>query len=281
MNTILVDDIDNESNPGDIEKLKKDLSEATAQSHSAELQKEEDALPDKYRGKSLEDVVEMHRNAESELGRRSNELGQYKKLTDELLDLKRRDDLVKGGAKPEEPEEEPLPEISSTDLLDNPSQALSKVLDARDQRNEQRRKRQELQQHEQEVQAKFVEAHPDAEQIVNDPAFVKWVSESTARSLLGYQAANGDLIAGDALLNEWKSSHKPQEGTSEVKEDRLAAARKAATESAGQSSTPDAPKGKVYRRLDLIRLKLEDPEAYADESFQNEIIRAYAEGRVK
>jgi hypothetical protein len=91
------------------------------------------------------------------------------------------------------------------------------------------------------------------------------------------------LISGDALLKEWKASQSSQESTevTDKEADHLKEARKASTESAGQSSTPDAPKGKVYRRLDLIRLKLEDPEAYADESFQREIIKAYAEGRVK
>ena len=36
---------------------------------------------------------------------------------------------------------------------------------------------------------------------------------------------------------------------------------------------------KVYRRADLIRLKMTDPQRY--ESLSDEIMAAYAEGRVK
>jgi hypothetical protein len=36
---------------------------------------------------------------------------------------------------------------------------------------------------------------------------------------------------------------------------------------------------KIYRRADLIRLKMTDPDRY--ESLQPEIMRAYTEGRVK
>ena len=36
---------------------------------------------------------------------------------------------------------------------------------------------------------------------------------------------------------------------------------------------------KIYRRADLIRLKNSDPERY--ESLQEEILQAYADGRVK
>ena len=283
-NTLLVDDND-QGTPGDLNQLKQDLTEAVkrqpAESVEREVPEQESALPEKYRGKSVEDVVEMHRNAESELGRRSNELGQYKRLTDELLDLKRRDDLAKGGAVQDEPAEEPLPEISSTDLLENPTEAVTRLLDARDQRNEKKQRRRDEEAEMTAQQQAFAESHPDAQEIVNDADFVKWVGGNRSRALLGYQASQGDLVAGDALLTEWKESRSTEEPASEETEDTLSDARKATTESVGNSPTPDAPAGKVYRRLDLIRLKLEDPEAYADEAFQREIIRAYAEGRVK
>lgn len=279
-NSLLVDDNES-STPGDLDKLRKDLTEATtSQERPKEKAEPESEFPDKYRGKSVEDIIKMHQNAESELGRRGNELGQYKKLTDELLDLKRRSDLAKGGAEQEETEEIELPKISSTDLLDDPNQALEKLLQARDKSQERKRQRQEAESAKQELERTFAQNHPDAEAIVQSPEFVKWVSDSTARSLLGYQAAQGDLVAGDALLTEWKAAHHSEEEEVVKQEDHLQKARKASTESQGTSRTPDAPTGKKYRRLDLIRLKLEDPEAYADEAFQREIIRAYAEGRV-
>lgn len=282
---------DNEtSTPGDVDKLKSDLQAAITeadveadQDASEKAEAEANELPEKYRGKSAAEIAEMHRNAESELGRRSSELGQYKRLTDELLALKRHDDLAKGGASADETDdEEPLPTISSSDLLDDPTSSIEKLLSAREKslsKKEQRRRAQELQL---EAQRKFMEEHPDAETIVQSKEFVEWVNGSPARSVLGYQAANGDLASGAALLAEWKLGHgTPEELEAQEERERLEKARKAVTESASVSSTPDSgATGKKYRRLDLIRLKLEDPEAYADENFQREILKAYAEKRV-
>lgn len=279
----IVDDV-NESTPGDVAQLKKDLAEATSVAKAADKVEApaEDELPEKYRGKSVKDVIEMHRNAESELGRKANELGQYKSLTDRLLELKRREDLTKGGASEDEIEEAPLPKVSSSDLLEDPTGTIAKLLEARDKSNDVRNQRREQERLLLEQQEAFAQAHPDADEIVKNQEFLDWVGKSTARSLLGYQASNGDMVAGSALLDEWKAtrSEAPAEDKEEAT-DTISQARRASTESAGQSRTPDAPTGKTYRRLDLIRLKLEDPEAYADENFQREIIKAYAEGRVK
>lgn len=282
-NNLLFDDNET-STPGDLDKLRKDLSEASAQPPKAtkeQVAKEESELPEKYRGKTAAEIAEMHRNAESELGRRSNELGQYKRLTDELLDLKRREDLAKGGA--EEEETEVLPKISSSDLLEDPTNAISTLLEARDKSKEKKSQRQKQEELQRTAEAKFLEAHPDAQTIIDSPEFVEWVKQSPARSLLGYQAANGDLTSGAALLAEYKANQTTDAVNEKpAKEDTLAAARKATTESAKVSQTPDSSSGgKIYRRLDLIRLKLEDPEAYGDENFQREILKAYAEGRVK
>lgn len=279
--SILVDYDDN-ALPGNVEQLKKELAEDSARSNpsSDKDTSPEDALPEKYRGKSLRDVVEMHRNAEAELGRKGNELGQYKSLTDRLLELKRTEDLAKGGATADEIEEEVLPEISATDLLDNPTQTVSKLWEAKEKSAEKRRQREAEKAKKQEMEAEFASKHPDAGEIAQDSKFIEWVKSDPARTYMVMTAAQGDLYAGDLILQEWKSRQHSSEEPPKVKKP-IEEARKATTESTGQSHTPDAPSGKTYRRLDLIRLKLSDPEMYGDEAFQREIMRAYAEGRVK
>ena len=42
-------------------------------------------LPDKYRTKSLEEVVRMHQEAEKLIGKQAQEVGEVRKLADELL----------------------------------------------------------------------------------------------------------------------------------------------------------------------------------------------------
>jgi len=285
-NSALVDTI-SENKPGDLDKLRQDLAGAAGQSQETSRQQEqqlESDEPEKYRGKSRTEVIEMHRNAERKIGQSGNELGQYKQLTDQLLDLKRRDDLAKGGAEAEE-EEEPLPEITQTEILDDPDAAIGRAIDARLNRAERKKERQAEETQEAKLQTAFAQRHPDANEIVQDPEFQEFVTGSPSRQMLATAALNtGNLYAANVLLDEWKArtSSASDEVTKESDGDtNIDAARKATTLSTGASTASDAPTGKVYSRLDLIRLKLTDPEAYGSEAFQQEIMRAYADGRVK
>jgi hypothetical protein len=69
---------------------------------------------------------------------------------------------------------------------------------------------------------------------------------------------------------------KTQEVNQAAAEDRQTRLKAATTES--RSATGSKGGGKSYRRADLIRLKMEDPNRY--ESLQSEIYAAYADGRV-
>lgn len=285
MNSALVD-LDNE--PGDLDALRKDLKEAIVQPEKPQKKSEapdpEATLPEKYRNKTREDIIEMHRNAESALGRNANELGQYKQLTDRLLALdKRRDDLMKGGAtQQDDDDEEELPRLTSTEVLDNPTEAVLKVVDARQKSAERKREREAQEKRLNELETEFITRHPDAGEIAASEEFVKWVHDSPLRLRAAQAAYNKDFQAGIDLLDEFKALRTKNVPEQDMKaEDTIQKARKASTVSAGATQTGDAPTGKVYRRLDLIRLKLEDPEAYSDPGFQQEIMRAYAEGRVK
>jgi len=280
MNTL----VDQNNEPGDLTQLKQDLSDAIQPEEKPEPEApKEEVRKDKYSGKSKDDVIEMHRNAESELGRKSNEVGQYRQLTDKLLDLKRTDDLLKGGANPADIEEDNLPELSSTDMLDNPTEAVAKVVDARLTAAERKRQQEKDAEAYEAASAEFAQKHPDAGEIAKSEEFVEWVKASPLRRRAAVQAYNKDFSAGTELLDEWKSSHQttPDQEEDEVADENLEAARKASTVTTGASTTGDAPQGKVYRRIDLIRLKLDDPEAYSDPAFQQEIMAAYSQGRVK
>ena len=45
----------------------------------------ESSVPDKYRGKSLEEIVKMHQEAEKLIGRQAQEVGEVRKLADDLI----------------------------------------------------------------------------------------------------------------------------------------------------------------------------------------------------
>ena len=42
-------------------------------------------IPEKYRSKSLEEVVRMHQEAERYIGKQAQEVGEVRKLADELI----------------------------------------------------------------------------------------------------------------------------------------------------------------------------------------------------
>ena len=279
----MTDVVDPSNDPGDIEGLQKDLQEAVTM--DAPVSEEKDhtpadnrvgdehgtGLPPKYEGKTIQDVIDMHKNLESAYGRMANDLGTQRKLTDRLLDLKRTDDLSQNSP-------EPLPEVSSTDLLDNPTQALDTYLGAREQRvaadTEARLSGIESTL----AQDKFNSKHPNYEVTANSPEFAAWVNLSPLRVRVAQQAIDGDFNAADELLDEYSLA------TTQVatKDKPLEEARQAGLTSSQASPESAAQSGKkTYRRADLIRFKLEHPEQYADSGYQKEILAAYAEGRVK
>lgn len=282
-NALLVGELENA--PGSTKQLREDLTAAVTQENSDAQKPAPKAtdVPEKYQGKSVEDVIDMHRNAESALGRATNELGQYKSMTDSLLDLKRREDLVKGGADAAGITEIELPSISSTDLLDNPTEAINRVVETRLTADSQKRETEAAERVLSGLEQDFATKHPDAGEIAASDKFVAWVGKSPLRLRAARAAYEKDWQSGIDLLDEYKaqSSQDASDDDNANEEAALEAARQASTLSAGASQVGDGTKGKTYRRLDLIRLKLEDPEAYGDPGFQQEIMRAYSEGRVK
>lgn len=222
-------------------------------------------LPEKYRSKSLEEVIRMHQEAEKLIGKQAQEVGEVRKLADELL--------KQSISSKQQPKDEVEPEI---DFFENPQKAVQKtvekhpdVLAARQAAAEFRRMQ---------TQQKLAQEHPDYAQLVQDPEFASWVKASPVRVSL-YAKADGEFDFDSA--NELLSTYKQIRGVkTKATEDAGEATRKQNLKTAqvdvggsGESSK------RVYRRADLIRLKMTDPGRY--ESLSDEIMKAYAEGRVR
>jgi hypothetical protein len=240
----------------------------------------DDDIPDKYRGKSLKEIIAMHQNAESSLGRMANDLGTQRKLTDRILDLKRETDLGNNTAPAKV-------QIKSDELLENPTEALDRYTAPREQANQQRIDHLERQMA---LQA-FVAKHPDYAQFSNDAEFANWVNSSPIRARAAATAARGDWTSADDLLTEYKGEKARTKKADVVEDeaagedtpsnDKLAGARKASFESSSQASAGAKKGGKVYSRAALMRLRVEKPDTYYNDDFQTEILAAYNEGRVK
>lgn len=232
---------------------------------------DEEDLPSKYRGKSLKDIIKMHQEAEKLIGRQAQEVGEVRKLADDLI--KRQ---LETGAKTTT---EVAAKEDEIDFLEDPDRYVKKAVENHPAIAE--AKAQALALKQMQFAEKLQKTYPDFQQTVNDPEFVEWVKASPVRLQL-YADADTNLNFDSAaeLLGNWgyvKGAvvQKQQQATQEVvKQDRTKALKTAAvsTGSVGFESK------KTYRREDIRNLMIRDPARY--EAMQPELMAAYAEGRV-
>ena len=224
-------------------------------------------IPEKYKGKSAAEIIKMHQEAEKLIGKQAQEVGEVRKLADELL----KQSLNSVNNKPAPTEIEP-----EIDFFEDPQKAIRKSIDSHPDVLAARQSAQEFKK--MQIQQKLNQNHPDFTSIVQDPEFTEWVKQSPIRTQL-YAKADGefDYDSADELLTTFKqlrgvkTKQVSEAGKEAVTRDLRAAAVN--TGGSGESSK------RVYRRADLIRLQLTDRDRY--NSLQEEIMQAYAEGRVK
>lgn len=234
-----------------------------------ELQQEEE-LPVKYKGKTVAEIAKMHQEAERLIGRQAQEVGEVRKLADELI--KRQLNPAKEEVKATEEDE--------NDFFTDPEKAVSKRIEKHPAIQEAKQQAAQLKQ--MQTYNKLAQEFPDFVQTVQDPEFAEWVKKSPVRVQLYTRAdAEFDYDSAAELLSTWtyvKPKVAPKkEVSAEVRQAQKAAVQQATMDVGGSSSNTGSTK--VYRRADLIRLQMEDPDRYY--SLQDEIMSAYAEGRVK
>jgi hypothetical protein len=93
--------------------------------------------------------------------------------------------------------------------------------------------------------------------------------------------AEFDFNSADELLSTYKAIKAVQSNEKQV---QAAATQAKAQETALKAAAVDTggtgeSSRKIYRRADLIKLKMTDPDRYM--ALQDEILAAYAEGRVR
>ena len=241
------------------------IDEPTEPLGELEIEESKTELPEKYRAKSLEEVVRMHQEAERLIGKQAQEVGEVRKLADELI----KQNL--GGTL--QPIKEEDPEV---DFFENPQKAVQgqidrhpDVLAARQAGMDFRRMQ---------IQQKLTQEHPDYSQVVNDTGFQEWVKSSPIRLGL-YARADGEFDYDSA--NELLSTFKELRGVKAQQSEKASDAARTRSMRAAQVDVGGSGESskRVYRRVDLIRLKMTDPSRY--EALNDEILAAYAEGRVR
>jgi hypothetical protein len=230
---------------------------------------EEPAIPEKYKGKSMDDIIKMHQEAEKLIGRQAQEVGEVRKLADELI--KRQIT----------PQEQPVKAIEDdTDFFADPVKAVNKAVEAHPAVVQAQQAA--MQMARMQTANRLAQSHPDYTQVIADPEFASWVNESPIRQRL-YVAADKqfDFDSANELLANFKALKKMKQETVQQAAQQLQDQRnqtlKAATV-AVDGATGETSK-KIYRRQDLIRLQLTDPDRYM--ALQDDIMAAYNENRVR
>ena len=244
-------------------------NEVTEIQHEPEVeQPPEPTLPDKYQGKSLEEVVQMHQEAEKLLGRQSSEVGELRKVVD---------DYISNQVQQTAPQQKHVEPEDDIDYFTDPQSAVNRAI-------ENHPKIREAEQYSQQYKHQAALAtlntkHPDMPEILNDPKFAEWIKASKIRTQLFVAADQQyDADSADELFSLWKERKQVVQQTANVEKQERKQQLKAANTGNARGSSEGSRK-KVYRRADIIKLMKTDPERY--QSLSNEILQAYAEGRVK
>jgi uncharacterized protein YbaA (DUF1428 family) len=232
---------------------------------------EADDLPEKYKNKSVKEIVQMHQEAEKLAGRQSSEVGELRKVVDDFI-LNQTTQL---STKKEEKE------VSEIDFFTDPQTAVKRAVQQMLDNDPRMKEVQTVS-----TQAKKDKAlgtlqqrHPEMVQIVSDPKFHEWKESSKFRVKLYEQADKQfDYEAADELFTLWKERQSvTQQAVAVEQQARKQAVKSAAT--SGARGTAESDSRKMYRRADIIKLMKEDPDRY--QAMSDEIMQAYAQGRVR
>ena len=250
------------------ESTTQELEQDTVETPEEEQPQQEPELPEKYKGKSVEDPVQMHQELEKFSGKQSTEVGELRRLVDDHIQTQ----LVAQQAPQQQQQQD-----DDVDFFVDPKTAVSRAIDNHPKileaqaYTEQAKKQATL--------AQLQQRHPEMESVLQDPKFAEWIKGSKVRTQLFVQADQMyDYDAADELFSLWKEKNQVVHQTAQAER----AARKSAVKSANTGNargTGEGSRRKVYRRADIIKLMRTDPERY--QSMSDELLKAYAEGRVK
>ena len=261
--------LDPQPEEDNVDAIENEVDEIQQQEEEVEQpQAEEQSLPDKYQGKSLEEVVQMHQEAEKLLGRQSSEVGELRRVVD---------DYISSQQQPTAPQQQHVEPEDDIDYFTDPQGAVNRAIENHpkireaQQYTEQYKKQSSL--------ATLQAKHPDMQDILSDPKFAEWIKASKIRTQLFVAADQQyDADSADELFSLWKERKTVAQQTANVEKQARKQSLKAANTGNARGSAEGSRK-KVYRRADIIKLMKNDPDRY--QALSEEIMAAYAEGRVK
>lgn len=260
----LVDSFDETPSELDIEES---AQQQVEQVENTQTEQDTPKVPSKYQGKTLEDIVNMHQEAEKLIGRQAQEVGEVRKLADQLI----KNNLAQQTQLPQT-----KPQQEEVDFFEDPQKAIQRAVENHP--DVQAAKQTSAQFRAMQTQQQLAAKHPDFAEVVRDGEFQEWVKASPIRlNMFALADSAYDFNSADELLSTFKQirgvkAQQTQDAGKQVLNKNLRAAS-VDVGGTGESSQ------KVYRRADIMKLMTSDPDRY--EALQPEIMAAYASGRVR
>jgi len=252
------------------ETTSKEAAEPEAQEIESASGIEDTEVPSKFQGKSVDDILSSYQNLEQQYGKQGNELGELRKLADTLIQKNLQEAQVQQVQQNEVA-------LTEEDFHENPLRAVRRVVEEALQPIKGAITQTQADSTLQRLQTK----HPDVENIVNNAQFQQWVMASSPRQDMWLKASNGDFEYADELFSQYKELTQTanEKQTEKVQKERERELQAATTVSGGSSADASSSGLPVYKRTELIRLQIQDPQRYAD--LAPEIYKAYEQGRVR
>ena len=225
------------------------------------VEQQEPAIPPKYRDKSTAELIAMHQDVERAFGKQGAEYGELKKVVDSYIHNQTAE------VKTEEPKQE-------IDFFADPEKAVEQLIDRHPKVVEAEKTQQSLRH--QQAHQQLMQTHPDTKDIVADARFQEWIAASPVRQRDFRNAdQNYDFERASELMSLWKE--RQQSVAQTVTNGRKQQVKAASTGNTRGSTTPSSKQ--TFHYLKLKEMQANNPKMYT--ALNDEILKAYAEGRVK
>ena len=239
------------------------------------------AIPERFEGKSAEDVAKSYVELEKLNSRQAQDLGEQRKLTDSLIQMVQPPSVSSGDSYG--PTNEQTANVTVDELYEKPQETIEKVAssiaDTRVKELEERLSRYEGNANLEVLEKK----HPRWQETVDTPEFKNFVTDKQYRQRLAVAASQNDLQAADELLEMY-------EDVTGVSDRRDADQRRAvdlqnATLETGAAPLRSGTSDQMFSRSDLLEMRIraqqgDDKAERKLNSLKPDIMKAYEEGRV-
>lgn len=245
----------------------------SADKQTADRKDADNQIPDRFKDKSVEEVVQSYTELEKRFSQQGNTLGEMRKVLDDQI-LQRN--TVEETTTPE------ASEVSLDDLYEDPDKVVRRVVgeetDARLEAMEKELAHTKVQA----AVADLTRKHPSWEQDVRSEEFETWVNSTPIRARMSrIVRETGDPTAADELLTEYYGAKKSTADAARTAQ-REQALDDASLESSGAQVTHGE---QTFSRTELMNIRIAAKQGNREaadwlKANQNAIAYAYEEGHI-